>query len=90
MKCKNFIFMNSLFATAFMCAIIALGAILFTGCAGESVKYVYLPQKCDTPFPPAIKPSEDIVRNYGEILTRLEILEYKLHYCRGDEINGEN
>lgn len=67
--------------------VIFIASSMFIGCSTEQYKYVYLPQKCDTEFPPSIQPTDNIVENYANILSRLEVLEYKLHYCRGDTTN---
>lgn len=57
------------------------------GCSTASVEYVYLPQKCDTTIPSPIKPTGNLVKDVKLITERLEIMECKVRYCKGEVLS---
>ena len=61
-------------------------SIFLVGCSAKT-KIVYIPQKCQTLFPEPLQPSTNEVQNVKNLIKRLELLECKLHYCRGDVIS---
>lgn len=64
---------------------IIINSLFLIGCA-EKIQYVNIPQKCQTDIPPQIQPTDNSVENVKLITERLELMECKVRYCKGETL----
>lgn len=62
-----------------------ISTLLFCGCSTIEYKEVYIPTKCDIPYPKIAKKTDDIIENQKNLVVYTLELEDALNCC----IKGE-